>query len=97
MDRTRYGTDIRGDFPGTGKVRAMNNKRIRLPREGIVGPEDARVIGPGEAGFIDETDVEGHGWVNPAPPVDFSKGTPSQGGEFVPSGGSDKPGPDGVR
>jgi hypothetical protein len=63
----------------------MANKRIRLPKEGLVGPEDARLIGPGEARFIDETDVEGHGWVNPAPPVDFGKGTPSQGGELVPT------------
>jgi hypothetical protein len=61
----------------------MTNKRIRLPKEGIVGPEDARQVGPGEARLISETDVEGHGWVNPAPPVDFSKGTPSQGGELT--------------
>ena len=67
----------------------MTNKRIRLPREGIVGPEDARLVGPGEARLISETDVEGHGWVNPAPPIDFSKGTP--GGEVVPS--DDTPGP----
>ena len=63
----------------------MTNKRIRLPREGIVGPEDAGKIGPGESRFIDETDVEGHGWVNPAPPVDFSKGTTSHRGEVTPS------------
>lgn len=76
----------------------MTNKRIRLPREGIIGPEDARQVGPGEGRFIDETDVEGHGWVNPAPPVDFSKGTPGgQGGELLPSDGADKPGPTGLR
>lgn len=68
----------------------MSNKRIRLPREGIVGPGEARSIGPGEAGLISETDVEGHGWVNPAPPIDFSKGTPSQGGELVPTDKDDE-------
>lgn len=67
----------------------MTNKRIRLPKEGLVGPEDARQVGPGEARFIDETDVEGHGWVNPAPPVDFSKGTPTRGGELLPTDGDD--------
>ena len=75
----------------------MTNKRIRLPREGIVGPEDARQVGPGEASFLDETDVEGHGWTNPAPPTDFSKGMPSKGGELDPSEARDGTvGPDGV-
>ncbi len=63
----------------------MTNKRNRLPKEGLVRPEE---LGPGEK-FIDETDVEGHGWVNPAPPIDFSKGTPSRGGELEPSEPSD--------
>jgi hypothetical protein len=67
----------------------MTNKRIRLPREGIVGPEEAR--------FIDETDVEGHGWTNPAPPVDFGKGTPTHGGELLPADTDDDPGPDRAR
>jgi hypothetical protein len=62
----------------------MTNKRIRRPNEGIVGPEDAREVGPGEARFVDETDVEGHGWVNPAPPIDFTKRSPTQGGELEP-------------
>jgi len=66
----------------------MTNKRIRLPKEGLVGPEQR--VPPGDR-LISETDVEGHGWVNPAPPVDFSKGTPSQGGELTPS--DDTPGP----
>jgi hypothetical protein len=60
----------------------MSNKRIRLPKEGLVGPEDAR-LGPDEARFIDTTtDVQGHGWVNPAPPIEFGAHTPSQGGEL---------------
>lgn len=57
----------------------MLNKRIRLPREGLVGPED-------RSKFIDGTpDVEGHGWVNPAPPASFTKRTPSHGGELLPT------------
>lgn len=64
----------------------MTNKRIRLPKEGLVTPEE---LGPGEK-FIDETDVEGHGWVNPAPPIDFSKGTPTRGGELDPGDATDE-------
>jgi hypothetical protein len=80
-----------------GRVRDMTNKRIRLPREGIVGPEGAR-LGPDEARFLDETDVEGHAWTNPAPPVDFSKGAPSRGGELDPSEARDgTTGPDMAR
>jgi hypothetical protein len=75
----------------------MTNKRIQLPKEGLLGPEEARAIGPGEARFIDETDVEGHAWTNPAPPTDFSKGAPSRGGELFPTDGSDEPGPDRAR
>jgi hypothetical protein len=97
MARVAVGYRHQRTTPIRERVRAMTNKRIRLPREGIVGPEDARGVGPGEARFVDETDVEGHGWVNPAPPVDFSKGSPSQGGELVPSEGSDKPGPNDLR
>lgn len=64
----------------------MDNKRIRLPHEGLVEPEH---IGPGEK-FIDETkDVEGHSWANPAPPVDFSPRSPTHGGEAVPTDGSE--------
>lgn len=59
----------------------MTDKRIRLPREGLVEPEQLRV-GPGEQ-FVDDTDVEGHSWTNPAPPVDFGPRTPSTGGELV--------------
>ena len=29
------------------------------------------------------SDVQGHSFVNPAPPADFSKPGPSSGGEFV--------------
>lgn len=63
----------------------MTNKRIRLPKEGLLKPEKGHV-GPGEQ-FVDGTsDVEGHSWSNPAPPTDFSKRTPSGGGELTPTG-----------
>ena len=67
----------------------MSNKRIRLPR--------ASVVGPGEAKFIDETDVEGHVWTNPAPPVDFSPRTPTHGGELLPTDVEDELGPNPAR
>jgi hypothetical protein len=54
----------------------MTNKRIRLPKEGLIEPEDHP---------IDGDDVEGHGFVNPAPPADFSKRSPSSGGEVIPT------------
>ena len=60
----------------------MSNKRIRLPREGLVGPED-RSRNPE---LIDgTTDVEGHGWVTLALPVDFTRRTSSHGGELLPT------------
>jgi hypothetical protein len=70
----------------------MTNKRIQLPKEGL----RPHAPGPGEQ-FIDETDVEGHGWTNPAPPTDFSKGVPSRGGELLPTDANDEPGPDQAR
>jgi len=57
----------------------MTNKRIRLPKEGLVEPGEHR-----KSPYID-ADVEGHGFVNPAPPAGFSKRSPSSGGEFVPT------------
>lgn len=69
----------------------MANKRVRFPKEGLVEPEQQHV-GPGEQ-FVDGTsDVEGHSWTNPAPPTEFSKRTPSTGGELMPD---DEPGPRG--
>jgi hypothetical protein len=60
----------------------MDNKRIRHSGEGLVEPEH---LGPGEK-FIDETkDVEGHGWTNPTPPIDFSPRLPTNGGEALPT------------
>lgn len=66
----------------------MTNKRIQLPKEGLL----PHAPGPGEH-FIDETDVEGHGWTNPAPPIDFSPRTPTHGGELLPTDDTDEPGP----
>ena len=63
-------------------LRAMSNKRIRLPKDGLIEPEQR--TGPGER-FIDETDVEGHSWVSPAPPAEFTKRSPSHGGELTPT------------
>jgi hypothetical protein len=68
----------------------MTNKRIRLPKEGLVDPEGR----PKRRYGIDgDDDVEGHGFVNPAPPADFSKRSPSSGGEFAPTGEDDEVGP----
>lgn len=58
----------------------MSNKRIRLPREGVVASDDSKSLGPDT-----ETDVEGHGFMNPAPPADFSRRIPSSGGEAIPT------------
>jgi hypothetical protein len=57
----------------------MTNKRIKLPKEGIQGPDQDQKT----PGFID-ADVEGHGFVNPAPPS-MAPRSPSQGGDAVPA------------
>jgi hypothetical protein len=59
----------------------MTNKRIRLPREGVTRPEGE----PKGDGFIGDDDVTGHGFPVTAPPTDFSKRSPSSGGEIVPT------------
>ena len=58
----------------------MSNKRIRLPREGVVASDDSKSLGPDT-----DTDVEGHGFFNPAPPADFIPRSPSSGGEAIPT------------
>jgi hypothetical protein len=62
----------------------MTNKRIRLTKEGLVEPENRP---------IDGDDVEGHGFVNPAPPADFSKRSPSSGGDVAPTDEDEQVGP----
>ena len=59
----------------------MAVKKMRLPKEGVVASEDQSTI----PGPDSDTDVEGHGFVNPAPPAEFSKRSPSSGGEAVPA------------
>jgi len=64
----------------------MANKRIQLPKEGLVDPKQRT---PGEH-FIDvSNDVQGHGFPLPAPPADFSKRGPGHGGEALPTGDED--------
>lgn len=57
----------------------MNNKHIRLPKEGLVEPE-SRV----RDGVTPTDDVEGHGLPLTAPPS-FGRHTPGHGGENIPS------------
>jgi hypothetical protein len=61
----------------------MTNKRIQLPKEGLVDPRQRT---PGEH-FVDVgNDVEGHGFPLPAPPADFMKRGSGHGGEALPTG-----------
>jgi hypothetical protein len=61
----------------------MTNKRIRLPKEGLVDPRQRQ---PGEQ-FIDVSDdVQGHGFPMPAPPADFTRKGAGHGGEALPTG-----------
>ncbi len=50
-------------------------KRMKLPKEGLVKPEE-------RAGLIDSEDVEGHGLPTTAPPS-LSRQGPGHGGEVV--------------
>jgi hypothetical protein len=68
----------------------MTNKRIRLPKEGLIEPEDRAASPYGTDG---DKDVEGHGFVDPAPPADFSRRSPSSGGEFIPTDEDGETGP----
>ena len=71
----------------------MTNKRIRLPKEGLVGPEDPSPVGDG---FIDGSkDVQGHGFPNPAPPADFDRHGAGHGGEAMPRVDDENDVPDG--
>lgn len=61
----------------------MADKRIQLPKEGLLEPRQRT---PGEQ-FIDiGNDVQGHGFPLPAPPADFLKRGPGHGGEALPTG-----------
>ena len=54
----------------------MDKKNMKLPKEGLVEPEELR--------FIDETDVEGHGLPLTPPPSVVIRGT-GHGGENIPT------------
>jgi hypothetical protein len=62
----------------------MTNKRIKLPKEGFVEPEQPSTGGT----RIEDDDVEGHGFATPAPPS-LSPRSPSHGGEFIPGDDDD--------
>jgi hypothetical protein len=61
----------------------MSKRDLRLPREGLVQPEDA----PSSA---DLDDVEGHGLPTTAPPAFGRTGQPGHGGENIPSPADDE-------
>ncbi len=61
----------------------MDKKRMRLPREGLVEPEQQRSMGG--AGPTDTEDVEGHGLPITPPPNGIMPRSPGHGGEAVPS------------
>jgi hypothetical protein len=59
----------------------MTTKKMRLPKEGVIEPDQrSRNSEPD-----DGADVEGHVFPMPAPPADFARRSPSQGGELVPT------------
>jgi hypothetical protein len=53
------------------------SKRFKLPKEGLVEPEE-------RMSFIDGEDVEGHGLPTTAPPSLLPDRGPSHGGEALP-------------
>jgi hypothetical protein len=56
-------------------------KKIKLPKDSLVEPEEER---QGSDGFIDEGDVEGHGLPVTAPPS-VGQNLPGHGGEISPT------------
>ena len=58
------------------------DKRIRLPKEGLIEPEDRT---SSLDGLHDGDDVEGHGLPVTAPPTGLSPRMPGTGGEIVPT------------
>ena len=57
----------------------MDKKHIKLPKEGLTDPEEAR-----RSTFIDGADVEGHGLPTTAPPSFGTSRLPGHGGENIP-------------
>ena len=64
----------------------MTNKRIRLPKEGLVGPDTGSKSDFSDTG----QDVEGHWFPNPAPPADFTRHGAGHGGEAMPDVDDDR-------
>ncbi len=58
----------------------MDKKHIKLPKEGLADPDEAR-----RSGLIDGGDVEGHGLPTTAPPSFGSARLPGHGGEHIPT------------
>jgi hypothetical protein len=58
----------------------MSNKRIRLPREGVVASDDSKSLGPDT-----DTDVEGHGFLESCAAGRLHPASPSSGGEAIPT------------
>lgn len=59
----------------------MDKKHIKLPKEGLVEPEERAKYGPSVTG----DDVEGHGIPVTSPPAFGARRSPSHGGENIPS------------
>ena len=62
----------------------MTNRKIRLPKDGLVQPDDLRRLAP------DGDDVEGHRLPTTAPPSLGARRTPGHGGENIPTVGEDE-------
>jgi len=56
------------------------DKKLRLPKEGLIEPEETGKTGES---FVGSDDVEGHGL--PVTPPPFSHRSPGHGGEAVPT------------
>ena len=59
----------------------MTDKKMRLPKEGLVQPEERAKSGPS---FVGTDDVEGHG-LPVTPPPFMPQRSPGHGGEAVPT------------
>jgi hypothetical protein len=60
----------------------MDKKHMKLPKEGLVEPEELRLI--------DDGDVEGHGLPTTAPPTSFGNDRRPRGGDITsPTDGDD--------
>jgi hypothetical protein len=59
----------------------MDSKRVKLPKDGLVEPEEVR--------FIDDGDVEGHGLPTTAPPSFGGDRRPRGGDIAMPTDGDD--------